>query len=71
MPDAEDSTGWLFYTTRGSGVVRLHRRTRGVSGIYRCVIPDQSGVNQTLYIGLYAITSTTSGKQNKFMHLHV
>ena len=22
-----DSTGWLFYTTRGAGVVRLHRRT--------------------------------------------
>ena len=57
-----DSTGWLFYTTRGSGVVRLHRRTRGVSGIYRCVIPDQSGVNQTLYVGLYATTSTTSGE---------
>ena len=58
-----DSTGWLFYSTRGPGVVRLHRHTGGVSGIYHCVIPDQSGVNQTIYVGLYAISSSTSGKQ--------
>ena len=59
-----NDTGWLFYSTRGPGVVRLHRHTGGVSGIYRCVIPDQSGVNQTLYVGLYAITIPTSGKPN-------
>ena len=59
-----DSTGWNFSITRGSGVVQLHHRTGGVSGIYRCVIPDQSGVNQTLYVGLYAITIPTSGKPN-------
>ena len=44
-------------------MVGLHRRAGGVSGIYRCVIPDQSGVNQTLYVGLYSISSQTSGKQ--------
>ena len=64
-----NDTGWLFYTTRGPGVVRLHRRTGGVSGIYHCVIPDQSGVNQTLCVGLYAISSITSGKQNKIYAL--
>ena len=58
-----DSTRWLFYISRGPGVVRLHRRTGGVSGIYHCVIPDLTGVNQTLYVGLYAIALTTSGKQ--------
>ena len=63
-----NSTGWLFYTTRGPGVVRLHRHTGGVSGIYYCVIPDLSGVNHTLYVGLYAITDQKSGKQNKCMH---
>ena len=57
-----DSTGWDFYRTRGPGVVRLHRRTGGVSGIYRCKIPDQSGVNQTIYVGLYAISRIPSGK---------
>ena len=63
-----DSTRWNFSITRRPGVVRLHRHTGGVSGIYRCVIPDQSGVNQTLYVGLYAITIQESGKQNKCMH---
>ena len=63
-----DSTGWNFSTTRGPGVVRLHRHTGGESGIHHCVIPDQSGVNQTLYVGLYAITVQESGKQNKSMH---
>ena len=66
-----NDTEWLFYTTRGPGVVQLYRRTGGVSGIYRCVIPDQSGVNQTLYVGLYAFTSTTSGKQNNLMHFWI
>ena len=66
-----NDTGWLFYITRGPGVVRLHRRTRGVSGIYHCVIPDQSGVNQTLDVRLYAITRVTSGKQNKCMHFWI
>lgn len=56
-----ESTGWQFYITRGPGVVSLHRNTGGVSGIYHCDIPDQSGVNQTLYVGLY-IAAESSGK---------
>ena len=53
-------------------MVQLHRRTRGVSGIYRCEIPDQpSGVNQTLFVGLYFFTSKTSGKQNNLMHFWI
>ena len=56
-----DGTGWQFYITRDPGVVRLHRRTGGVSGIYHCDIPDQSGVNQTLDVGLY-IAVQSSGK---------
>ena len=66
-----DSTGWLFYITRGPGVVRLHRHDGGEPGIYLCEIPDQSGVNQTLYVGLYAITSATSGEQNKMFALYM
>ena len=66
-----DSTGWLFYSTRGPGVVRLHRHDKGVSGIYHCVIPDQYGINQTLYVGLYALTIQQSGKQNKMYALHM
>ena len=44
---------WEFYRNRGRSVVRLHRRRGGVTGIYRCVIPDTAGVNQTLYIELH------------------
>jgi len=57
-----ESTGWQFYITWGPGVVRLHRHTGGVSGIYHCKIPNQSGANQSIYVGLYAFVDPTSGK---------
>ena len=60
-----NDTGWLFYITRGPGVVRLHRLynlTAGVPGIYRCEIPDLIGGTQTLDVGLYDLTSMASGK---------
>ena len=44
---------WEFYRNRGPSVVRLNRRRGGVNGIYRCVIPDTAGVDQTIYIGVY------------------
>ena len=46
-----------LYVTRGSGVVRLHRIIGGLSGLWRCDIPDESGNLQSLYI--YTGTSTT------------
>ena len=53
---------WDFYRNRGPSVVRLHRRRGGMTGIYRCVIPDATGVDQTMYIGLY--TADTGEKQD-------
>ena len=50
-------------------MVRLHRRDKGMSGIYYCVIPDQCGINQTLYVVLYAITIQESGKQTSALHM--
>ena len=44
---------WDFYRTRGQMQVLLHRRRGGVTGIYRCVIPDAMNVTQTIYIGVY------------------
>ena len=38
-------------------VVRLHRRRGGVEGIYRCEIPDAMNVTQTIYIGVYSIST--------------
>ena len=47
-------TQWDFHRTRGLGVVFLHRRKGGVTGIYSCVIPDAMNVTQTIYIGVYS-----------------
>ena len=39
-----------IYITRGNGTVSLNRITGGSSGMWRCDIPDSSGVIQSLYI---------------------
>ena len=69
FPDGDpvsSDTSQFLYTTRGSGVIRLHRNSSAPGGrprgIFRCEIPDQTGVNQTLNVGLYVLTSETSGK---------
>ena len=41
----------------GQGVISLNLRRGGMEGIYRCVIPDTTGVDQTLYIGVYTAIS--------------
>ena len=64
-----EGSGYSFYRYRrdsGSGVLGgalLNRRFSAMSpnGIYRCVIPNNRRVNQTLYIGLYA-DSNDNGK---------
>ena len=52
-PDGEGD----LYVTRGDGVVYLNRRRGGVSGMWRCDIPDSNGVQQSIYI--YLGTPTT------------
>ena len=56
---ANSGAMWEFYRNRGQSVIRLHRRRGGVAGIFRCVIPDAAGVNQTMFIGVY---TTDTGK---------
>ena len=51
------SSRWEFYRSRGQMVVSLHRRRGGVSGIYRCEIPDARNVTQTIYIGVYTAST--------------
>ena len=46
-----------LHVTRGDGVVYLNRRRGGQSGMWRCDIPDNNGVQQSIYI--YFGTSTT------------
>ena len=45
-----------LYVTRGEGVVYLNRITGGISGMWRCDIPDSDGMMQSIYI--YLGTST-------------
>ena len=58
--------GWDFYRNRDQSVVRMNRRRGGVNGTYRCVIPDTTGVNQTIYIGVY-----TAGSGEWYVCTHV
>ena len=62
--------GDSFYRTRRDAVAGndvlggalLHRRDNAMSptGIYRCVIPGTDGVDQSLYVGLYTMTTNGS-----------
>ena len=48
------SGGSEDFTSRRSSAVLLNRRnsTVGPTGLYRCVVPDRSGVDRELYIGV-------------------
>ena len=50
------------FSKRFSGQIALARRAglAGYEGLYKCIIPDENGVNQTLVVGAY----TTDGYNN-------
>ena len=50
------------FSKKLSGQIALARRDglAGYEGLYKCIIPDENGVNQTLVVGAY----TTSGYNN-------
>ena len=53
------------YSKRFSGQIALARRggLSGYEGLYKCIIPDGNGVNQTLVVGAY----TDTGYNNNSM----
>ena len=55
VPSSGDQ--WDFHRTRGRMVVRLQRRRGGAEGVYNCQIPDTSGFLQTIYIGVYSLST--------------
>ena len=72
--NSEDSNQWYFpddsvvsseasgvYGSKGLGTLSLNRMNgAGISnGLFRCVVLDMEGDNQTLYLGVY---SNTTGK---------
>ena len=53
------------YSKRFSGQIALARSggLSGYEGLYKCIIPDENGVNQTLVVGAY----TDTGYNNNSM----
>ena len=51
-----------FQRTRGQSVVSLVHKRGGEDGIYRCVVPDEMNVTQTIYIGVYRRADTQAGE---------
>ena len=62
------SLQWDFYRNRGQSVVRMNRRRGGVNGIYHCEIPDQNGVSQSLYVGVYTRNTGKSSLTYSYGH---
>ena len=52
-------TDWDIYRTRGEMAVLMQRKRGGIDGIFRCDIPDEMNVTQTIYTGVY---SANTGK---------
>ena len=50
-----ERTGAESASSMSDATVRLHRRNgaTGPTGLYHCVVPDSSGVDQTLFLGIY------------------
>ena len=46
------------YSKRFSGQIALARRAAlsGYEGLYKCIIPDENGLNQSLVVGAYTDT---------------
>ena len=57
-----NDAGGNIYQDRTGATVRLHRRNGaiGPTGLYHCVIPDSSGVDQTLFVGAYTIRENSN-----------
>ena len=64
----DQSLQWDFYRNRGPSVVRMNRRRGGVNGIYHCEIPDQNGVSQSLYVGVYTRNTGKSSLTYSYGH---
>ena len=59
VPIQSRATPLQSYNTNVNGQVGLLRRggISSIQGLYSCIIPNEEGVNQTLYVALYAINT--------------
>ena len=63
VPDGQDASRDIF-RNRGPSVVRLNHRNNAQSptGVYRCEIPDVSGTNQNIFVGV-----NSNGNQGRYV----
>ena len=55
-----EASGDDIYRGRGPSFVRLQRRNNAqTAGVFRCEVPDASGTNQQLYVGVYPVNSSS------------
>ena len=47
----------VIFRSRSQMAVHLQRRRGGVEGIYHCEIRDAMNVTQTIYIGVYSVST--------------
>ena len=64
-PFGDNTAPRPMFSKRFSGQIALARRDglSGYEGLYKCIIPDENGVNQTLVVGAY----TDTGYNNNSM----
>ena len=65
VPTRSEAIPLQSYNTNVTGQVGLFRRggITSVQGLYSCIIPNEKGVNQTLYIAVYgSIAFDNSGE---------
>ena len=58
------------FSKRFSGQIALARRAglRGYEGLYRCVIPDENGMNQSLVVGAYTVNGYNASSEYSKCH---
>ena len=61
----DNTTDYYYYTSNGPSMVRLNKIDNAANGqgVFRCIIPDASGNNQRIFVGIY---SSEMGKQNVY-----
>ena len=53
-----EGSGDDIYRSRGPSFVRLRRRNNAsTTGVFRCEVPDASGTNQSIYVGVCPVNS--------------
>ena len=64
---ADPSAPSPVFSKRFSGQIALARRAgiAGYEGLYKCIIPDENGTNQSLVVGAYTVNRYNANSKYK------